>query len=88
MPSLPRGRVHAYGFKAKIAAYNDKFKIPSQTKNLVAERAQAEIEHKEIFHYNVLKIIRLFYQILIAAVIGSMVIHQMLDYIRTKKRHH
>jgi len=83
-----RGRVHAYGFKAKIAAYNEKLKIPSQTKNLVAERAQAEIEHKEIFHYNVLKIIRLFYKILIAVVIGSMVIHQMLDYIRTKKRHH
>jgi len=81
-----RGRVHAYGFKAKIAAYNDKLKMPNQTKNLVAERAQAEIEHKEIFHYNVLKIIRLFYQLLIAAVIGSMVIHQMLDYIRTKRK--
>jgi NapC/NirT cytochrome c family, N-terminal region len=82
------GRVHAYGFKAKIAAYNEKLKMPSQTKNLVAERAEAEIEHKEIFHYKVLKIIRLFYQILIAVVIGSMVVHQMLDYIRTKKRHH
>ena len=53
----------------------------------MVERAQAEIEHKEIFHYKVLKIIRLFYQLLIAAVIGSMVIHQMLDYIRTKKEH-
>jgi len=80
------GRVHAYGLKAKIAAHNDKLKLPSQTKDLVAERAQAEIENKEVFHYNVLKIIRLFYQILIAVVIGSMVIHQMLDYIRTKRK--
>ena len=62
--------------------------MPSQAENLVAERAQQEIENKEIFHYQVLKIIRLFYQILIAVVVGSMVIHQMLDYIRTKKRHH
>jgi len=81
-----RGRVHAYGLKAKIAAHNDKLKLPSQTKDLMAERAQAEIENKEVFHYNVLKIIRLFYQILIAVVIGSMVIHQMLDYIRTKRK--
>jgi cell division septal protein FtsQ len=62
--------------------------MPSQAENLVAERAQQEIENKEIFHYQVLKIIRLFYQMLIAVVVGSMVIHQMLDYIRTKKRHH
>jgi hypothetical protein len=81
------GRVHAYGVKAKIAAHNGNLKITDQTKDLVVERARSEIENKEIFHYNVLKIIRLFYQILIAVVIGSMIIHQMLDYIRTKKRH-
>jgi len=81
------GRVHAYGVKTKIAAHNGNFKITDQTKDLVVERARSEIENKEIFHYEVLKIIRLFYQILIAVVIGSMVIHQMLDYIRTKKRH-
>jgi len=82
------GRVHAYGAKVKIAAESGKLKIINQTKNLVVERAREEIQEKEIFHYNVLKIIRLFYQVLIAVVIGSMVIHQMLDYIRTKKRHH
>jgi hypothetical protein len=81
------GRVHAYGAKAKIAAGSSKLKITDQTKNLVVERAREEIQDKEIFHYNILKIIRLFYQVLIAVVIGSMIIHQMLDYIRTKKRH-
>ena len=54
----------------------------------MVERAQTEIEHKEIFRYKVLKIIRLFYQILIAVVVGSMVIHQTMDYIRAKKKHH
>ena len=82
------GRVHAYGAKVKIAAESGKLKIINQTKNLVVERAREEIQENEIFHYNILKIIRLFYQVLIAVVIGSMVIHQMLDYFRTKKRHH
>ena len=79
------GRVHAYGAKAKIASGSDKLKITDQTKNLVVERAREEIQEKEIFHYNVLKIIRLFYQVLIALVIGSMGIHQFLDYRRAKK---
>ena len=82
------GRVHAYGVKAKFAAGSGNLKITDQTDNLVVERAREEIQEKEIFHYNVLKIIRLFYQVLIAVVIGSMTIHQLLDYIRTKKRHH
>lgn len=80
------GRVHAYGAKAKIAADNGGIDMASQTKNLVVERARAEIPDKEIYHYKILKIIRLFYQVLIAVVIGSMGVHQLLDYVRTKKR--
>jgi len=79
------GRVHAYGAKAKIAASSEKLDTSNQTKNLVVERAREEIQEKEIFHYNVLKIIRLFYKVLIAVVIGSMGIHQFLDYRRAKK---
>jgi len=79
------GRVHAYGAKAKIASGSDKLKMPNQTDRLVVERAREEMQEKEIFHYNVLKIIRLFYQVLIAVVIGSMCLHQFLDYRRAKK---
>lgn len=82
-----RGRVHAYGAKAKIAADNVGIDMASQAKNLVIERARAEIPDEEIYHYKILKIIRVFYQILIAVVIGSMGVHQLLDYVRTKKRH-
>jgi hypothetical protein len=82
------GRVHAYGTKAKIAAGNSGLNMENQAKNLVVKRAKAEIPEDEILHYNILKIVRLFYQLLIALVISFMCVHQLLDYIRAKKRVH
>lgn len=82
-----KGRVHAYGIKARIAAGNNDFKDQTQEISLMAYRAKVDISEKEIFHYLILKIVRLFYQVLIAAVIGSMCLHQLLDYVRTKKKH-
>jgi hypothetical protein len=82
------GRVHAYGTKAKIVAGNSGLSMENQAKNLVVKRAKAEIPEDEILHYNILKIVRLFYQILIALVISFMCVHQLLDYIRAKKRVH
>jgi len=81
------GRVHAYGIKAKMAAGNSGPNMANQSNNLVFKRAKAEIPEEEIFHYKVLKIVRMVYQVLIAVVIGFMCVHQLLDYIRAKKRH-
>ncbi len=83
-----KGRVHAYGIKARIQAGNTKgLKIKDDFEKLVIERAEQDISKEEVFHYKVLKIIRLFYQMLITVVIGSMCLHQFLDYRRTKKKH-
>ena len=82
------GRVHAYGIKARIAAQQNALKDQTQYISLIADRAKADISEEDIFHYTILRIVRLFYQVLIAVVVGSMCLHQLLDYIRTKKRHH
>jgi hypothetical protein len=82
-----KGRVHAYGTKTRIAAKNGAFKDQTQEISLMAYRAKVDISEEDIFHYMILKIVRLFYQVLIAAVIGSMCLHQLLDYARTKKKH-
>lgn len=81
------GRVHAYGVKASIVFRNDVFGNQTQEISLVADRAREDIPEQEIFNYTILRIVRLFYQVLIAVVIGSMCLHQLLDYRRTKKRH-
>ena len=82
------GRVHAYGTKARIqAGDNNGLKIKNETRTLVIKRAEQDISEEEVFHYKVLKLIRLFYQVLISIVIGSMCIHQFLDYRRTKEKH-
>ncbi len=81
------GRVHAYGVKASIAAENNVYEYKTRKISLIADRARTDISEEEIFHYTILRIVRLFYQVLIAVVIGSMCIHQFLDYIRTRKKH-
>ena len=68
-------------------AKNNVIKDQAQEISLVADRAKEDITEEEIFNYTILRIVRLFYQVLIASVIGSMCLHQLLDYTRTKKRH-
>ncbi len=53
--------------------------------SLVLKRAERDISVEEVFHYKVLNIIKLFYKLLIAGVIGFMCLHQTLDYIASRR---
>lgn len=79
------GRVHAYGLKAQLRAGKSAREADDPDKALLAVRAEEDIQSAELFHYQVLKLIRLFYQIMIGCVIGFMSIHQLLDFLRTRK---
>ena len=79
------GRVHAYGLKAQLRAGNATDVTEDPNRVLVAERAEKDFQSREVFHYQVLKLIRLFYQVMIGCVIGFMCVHQLLDYRRTRK---
>ncbi len=82
------GRVHAYGTKARIVStktVNIKLKPSMTSSSLLVKRAKVEIPSKELLNYKILKFVKLFYKILIASVIGSMVLHQFFDYLKAKK---
>ena len=82
------GRVHAYGMKAQImAANNNKDLLGDQDISLVVKRAEKDFSEKEVFHYKILKLIRLFYKVLIASIISFMLVHQVLDYVATRRHH-
>jgi hypothetical protein len=80
------GRVHAYGAKAQLLAAkrSEDFEDPAMTK--LFERAEADFSEADIFHYKVLKLIKLFYKILIGGTVLFMGFHQWLDFLRTKRR--
>ena len=81
------GRVHAYGTKVQLMAAEEAVKAEAEeTEPLLLIRARKEVSDEEVFRYRVLSLIKLFYQILIAAVIGFMSLHQFLDYRSTKRR--
>ena len=81
------GRVHAYGLKAQLmASQNQANFAEDESISLVIERAEKDLSKKELFHYKVLRLVKLFYKILIAFVIGSMLIHQGLDYVASKRQ--
>lgn len=83
-----RGRVHAYGTKAQLAAGGRVAALKDIDESLLMERAQEEISEKELFHFKVLSYIRLFYKLLIPLVIGFMLLHQGLDLLtHIRKRH-
>jgi hypothetical protein len=82
------GRVHAYGMKAQIMAdQNPESFLAGQDVSLVVERAEKDLSDKELFHYKVLRLITLFYKLLIALIIGSMLLHQGLDYMASRRQH-
>lgn len=80
------GRVHAYGIKAQMLAGESPIEVEGPARPLVLKRARADISEAELYHYKVLSLIRLFYKIFIAVVIGSMCLHQLLDFIRAIRR--
>jgi hypothetical protein len=80
------GRVHAYGMKAQIMADKNRASfLVDQDLSLVVERAEKDLSDKELFHYKVLRLIKLFYKLLIAFVIGSMLLHQGLDFMASRR---
>ena len=82
------GRVHAYGMKAQIMAANsNKDLMEDQDITLIKERAEKDFSPAELFHYKILKLIRLFYKVLIASIISFMLVHQVLDYMATRRHH-
>ncbi len=81
------GHVHQYGLKAQLATEKSESPIEGEDKSLIVEQAEDEISEKELFQYKVLEIIRLIYKLLIGGTIGFMSVHQLLDYIRARKKH-
>jgi hypothetical protein len=79
------GRVHAYGTKAQILAGKQIKEFEDQEIDLVLERAEADISKKELFHFKVIQLIKLFYKIFIGVTILFMALHQWLDFISAKR---
>jgi len=80
------GRVHAYGMKAQLlASQNQANFMEDEHISLVIERAEKDLTKSELFHYKVLKLVKLFYKLLIAFVIGGMLVHQLLDYMASRR---
>jgi len=70
-----------------MAAKNNKDLMQDQDITLIVERAEKDFSEKEVFHYKILKLIRLFYKLLIASIISFMLVHQVLDYMATRRHH-
>jgi len=93
-PDFATGRVHAYGEKAQLAAAKVFTKMTGsqeQNQSLIGKRALTDMTEEEIFHFMIIKLVRLFYMVLIPLIIGSMCLHQWLEYFsirRKKKRSH
>jgi hypothetical protein len=85
-PGFAEGRVHTYGIKAQLITGESVLNIKGKLKSLMEEQARADIQKEEIFHYKILKIIESVYKILIGCTIGFMSIHQVIDYIRARKK--
>ena len=80
------GRVHAYGTKAQLMAGSDLERLQEPEMERVLERARIDISEADIFHYRVLKLIKLFYMVLIGATIVFMAFHQWLDFLSLKRK--
>jgi len=80
------GRVHAYGTKTQLMARNNIKGVQELEMVRVLERAQTDVSDEDIFHYQVLKFIKLFYKVLIGATVLFMGFHQWLDFLRAKRK--
>jgi len=84
--AFAEGRVHTYGLKAQLLAGERVYDIKDRFKSLMISDT-SNVSEDELFHYKVLQIIKLIYKMLIGGTIGFMTIHQLLDYIRARKKH-
>ncbi len=81
------GRVHAYGTKVQMMAGRNGGDLDSQEMATVLKRAEAETSEAEVFHYQVLQLIKLVYKILIGGTVLFMGFHQWLDFLAAKRKH-
>lgn len=88
------GRVHAYGVKAQLAIAKGLAESSGQQnrdQSLISTRAMTDMTEEEVFHFMIIKLVKWFYKILIPLIIGSMCLHQWLEYLsirRAKKKSH
>jgi len=80
------GRVHAYGTKAQLLAGGEVNHLQDQELSLVRQRAEKDMPQEDVFHFRVLKLVKIFYKVFIAAVITFMFMHQWLDFLRDRRR--
>jgi hypothetical protein len=80
------GRVHAYGTKVQMLAGGNGGDLDNSEMASVLKRAEAETSEAEVFHYKVLRFIKLVYKILIGATVLFMGFHQWLDFLAAKRR--
>jgi len=81
------GRVHAYGEKAKLAMRSEMFPAAREEgDSLLLERARGAYVEETLWRYEIIAFLKLAYKILIGVVIGAMSIHNLLDYLRTRRR--
>ncbi len=80
------GRVHEYGIKAQLAAAESDVVAEMSLDHLKVEKEENGVSEEDLFHYKVLETIRLIYKLLIGFTIGFMSLHQLLDYIRARKK--
>lgn len=85
-PAFASGRVHAYGTKVQLMTGKAPKDFEPQEITRVLERAEADISEADIFRYQVLKFIKLFYMVLIGGTVVFMALHQWLDFLSTKRK--
>ncbi|MCP4578198.1 MAG: hypothetical protein GY846_18155 [Deltaproteobacteria bacterium] len=84
------GREHGVGMKKVVGIKSafDYWSDRAKSRELeVIKVAKGDITQNELFQGSVLAFIRILYQLLIAGTIGFMALHQVLDYIRSRKEH-
>lgn len=80
------GRVHAYGTKAQMLVGNRLADYQGIETARLLERAETELSEADVFHFKVLKLIKLVYKVLIGGTILFMGFHQWLDFLATKRK--
>ncbi len=82
-----KGRVHAYGIKEQLLQGKSVFDVEGRYKALMAKRNKDNISEEDALHYIILEAVKLLYKLLIGGVVIFMVLHQLLDYLKSRKKH-
>jgi hypothetical protein len=84
------GREHAFGMTGPVVYASGKKMVDWAARSdfLAGQRLSAlGISEGEVLRQRILHLVKLFYKLLIPSIVGFMFLHQLLDYIRTKKNH-